>query len=83
MTLSSEAIQGQRSQMETAVADAFVRHAIENRGVLTSPRRGPQVAARFVDVLCHYLDGQAGDTEITLWASELAEQGLALSTATS
>jgi signal transduction histidine kinase len=82
MALSSEVIQAERDQVETAVADAFVRHSIENRGILTSPRRGPHVAARFVDLLCHYLDGQAGETEITLWASELTEQGLALTTAT-
>ncbi|MBX3056960.1 MAG: GAF domain-containing protein [Anaerolineae bacterium] len=80
-TLTGEGLQAQRHQVETAVTDAFVRHAIENRGILTSPRRGANVAARLFDLLCYYLDGQAGDTEITLWATELVEQGLALATA--
>ncbi|HUM68514.1 MAG TPA: hypothetical protein PLK31_06670, partial [Chloroflexota bacterium] len=81
MMLTSEVLQVQRHQIETAVTDAFVRHAIENRGILTSPRRGANVATRLFDLLCHYLDEQAGDTEVTLWAAELVEQGLALTTA--
>lgn len=85
MTLTNEALQTEtvRHQVETAVADAFVRHAIENRGILTSPRRGAHVAAHLFDLFCQYLDEQAGETEITLWAAELVEQGLALTTAAS
>lgn len=79
--LTSEALQAQRTQVETAVTEAFVRHAIENRGILTSPRRGANVAARLFDLLCAYLDERADDTEVTLCAAELVEQGLALSTA--
>ncbi|NJN55501.1 MAG: hypothetical protein HC804_12550 [Anaerolineae bacterium] len=81
MMLTSDVLQAQRQTVETAVTDAFVRHAIENRGILTSPRRGTAVAARLFDLVSHYLDGQVGETEVTAWATELVEQGLSLTTA--
>jgi signal transduction histidine kinase len=64
--------------LETALYNAFVRHAIDNRGVLTSPRRGRQVAAQLVTLLQQYLAFAAKGSDITAVATQLAEQGMAI-----
>lgn len=66
----------------TALNNAFVRHAIDNRGVLTSPRRGRQVAAQLVTIVQQYLSFEADELDITAVATQLAEQGMAAVTAT-
>ncbi|MBK8901197.1 MAG: GAF domain-containing protein [Anaerolineaceae bacterium] len=68
--------------VETALYNAFIRHAIDNRGVLTSPRRGRQVAAQLVTVVQQYLAYEANESDITAVATQLAEQGMAVVTAT-
>jgi signal transduction histidine kinase len=68
--------------LETALYNAFVRHAIDNRGVLTSPRRGRQVAAQLVAVMQQYLAFEANESDLTAVATQLAEQGMAIITAT-
>lgn len=68
--------------VETALYNAFIRHAIDNRGILTSPRRGRQVASQIVAVVQQYLAYEANDTDITAVATQLAEQGMAIVTAT-
>ena len=68
--------------LETALYNAFVRHAIDNRGILTSPRRGRQVATQLLAVLQQYLAFEANETDITAVATQLAEQGMAIVTAT-
>ena len=68
--------------VETALYNAFIRHAIDNRGVLTSPRRGRQVATQLVVVIQQYLAYEANESDITAVATQLAEQGMAIVTAT-
>ncbi|GJM40817.1 MAG: hypothetical protein DHS20C20_10990 [Ardenticatenaceae bacterium] len=67
--------------LEAALNNTFVRHAIDNRGVLTSPRRGRDVATQLVRVVQQYLAFEANDTDITAVATQLAEQGMAITTA--
>ncbi|MCA9916535.1 MAG: GAF domain-containing protein [Anaerolineales bacterium] len=68
--------------LEAALNQAFVRHAIDNRGVLTSPRRGREVAAQLAAVLQQYLAFEANEADITAVATQLAEQGMAMVTGT-
>ncbi|MEZ4590482.1 MAG: GAF domain-containing protein [Chloroflexota bacterium] len=68
--------------LEAALNNAFVRHAIDNRGVLTSPRRGRQVAAQLAAVVQQYLAFQANEADITAVSTQLAEQGMAMITGT-
>ncbi|MCA9943514.1 MAG: GAF domain-containing protein, partial [Anaerolineales bacterium] len=68
--------------LESGLYNAFIRHAIDNRGVLTSPRRGRQVASQLVSLIQQYLAYEANDTDITAVATQLAEQGMAIVTAT-
>ncbi|MCB8981805.1 MAG: GAF domain-containing protein [Ardenticatenaceae bacterium] len=68
--------------LETSLYNAFIRHAIDNRGVLTSPRRGRQVSAQLVAVVQQYLAYEANESDITAVATQLAEQGMAIITAT-
>lgn len=68
--------------LESALYNAFIRHAIDNRGVLTSPRRGRQVAAQLTTLIQQYLAFEANESDITAVASQLAEQGMAIITAT-
>ena len=71
-----------QTAVETALYNIFIRHAIDNRGVLTSPRRGRQVAAQILTVVQQYLAFEANDTDITAIATQLAEQGMAVVTGT-
>ena len=70
------------SELETALYNAFIRHAIDNRGVLTSPRRGRQVANQISSLVQQYLAFEANESDITAAATQLAEQGMAMVTAT-
>ncbi len=70
------------TELETALYNAFIRHAIDNRGVLTSPRRGRQVASQILTLVQQYLTFEANESDITAAATQLAEQGMAMVTAT-
>jgi PAS domain S-box-containing protein len=67
-----------RQPILAALQDAFVRHAIDNRGLLTSARRGPQVAARVYELAFHFLGDEGLPAEITQLTDEFAVQGMAL-----
>lgn len=73
-----ELMQNCRVPILAALQDAFVRHAIDNRGLLTSARRGPQVASRLYDLALQYLGGQAEPTAISQLTDEFAFQGMAI-----
>lgn len=66
--------------IEQYLQEAFVQHAINNRGFLKSARRAASVVERLTKLFWDYLDGAVGATEITVMASELAEQGLVVET---
>lgn len=69
-----------RQQILNALQGAFVRHAIDNRGLLTSARRGPQVASQVYDLVARFLSGEAQQAEITQLTDQFAVQGMALVT---
>lgn len=68
--------------VETAMYNAFIRHAIDNRGLLTSPRRGRQVAAQVTKLVQQFLVFEANESDVTAVATQLAEQGMAVVTGT-
>lgn len=70
-----------RLNIENYLQEAFVQHAINNRGFLKSARRSGAVVERLVKLFWDYVEGQVGETAVTVIASELAEQGLVLETA--
>ncbi|HEX6385086.1 MAG TPA: GAF domain-containing protein [Anaerolineae bacterium] len=78
---SIEKWQGQRQETEAALADAFVRYAIDNRGMMASARRGAGVATELCQLAFDFVAGNAGKHDVAAAATRLAEQGLALVTA--
>jgi signal transduction histidine kinase len=70
-----------REEIVARLRDAFVRHAIDNRGLLTSARRAPAVAEQLYELTRQFLAGESGEKEIGTKVAELVEQGMALSTA--
>ncbi len=54
--------------------------AIDNRGVLTSPRRAPQVAGQIGNLFFDFLQNTAGQPEIKQLIAPLVDQGLVYST---
>ncbi len=75
-----ESLLAQRQAVEAAMVDAFVRHSIDNRGVLTSPRQGTAVAGQLFDLFYRFMAGHIGEAEVMAKAAEWAEQGIALVT---
>jgi two-component system, LuxR family, sensor kinase FixL len=73
-----ELMQSCRQELLAALQDAFVRHAIDNRGLLTSARRGRQVAGQTYDLALHFLGEGAEPAEISHLTDEFAMQGMAL-----
>lgn len=73
--------QGRRQEVEAALAGAFRRHAIDNRGLMTSARHATQVATDICQLAFDFVSGIAGDPEVEATATRLAEQGMVLVTA--
>ncbi len=82
MTINKNNHQPLRQQLENLVSDAFIRHAIDNSGRLTSPRRGPQTAVQVCNLAWRFLIDETDEAELIAITTKLAEQGLALVTAT-
>lgn len=72
----------ERVEIETALFNAFIQHAIDNRGILTSPRRGRQVASQLLSAVEKFLAFESDEADITNLAAQLAEQGMAMVTGT-
>ena len=73
--------QEQRPEIEAALDDAFVWQAIDNHGLLASPRQGATVASQLCQLAFDYVSGKVGNSAVAAAATQLAEQGLALVTA--
>jgi signal transduction histidine kinase len=69
-------------ETEALLLEAFVRHAIDNRGVLTSARRGQETVSQLQALVSRYLAAEADDQEIVTLATSFAENGMAMVTAT-
>lgn len=74
-------------EVERLLQEVFTRHAIDNRGLLTSARYSEQVARQLAALAGRFLrdgeeDGEKhSQTDVTQAAVEMAEQGMALITA--
>lgn len=62
--------------IEHYLQEAFIQHAINNRGFLKSARRSALVVDRLAKLFWDYMAGAVGETAVTVAASEMAEQGL-------
>ena len=58
--------------------DAFINHAIDNRGMLTSTRRKDAVVNEMNQLLGDYITGNCDQADVIVAATELANQGLAM-----
>ncbi len=74
----SEQWSGADGEIVSALTDAFVRRAIDNRGRLTSPRRAGEVVSPLVSLLEGVMSETAVADDIIHLASSLAEQGLSV-----
>lgn len=79
MKMETDADQKQRPFQ--LLQDAFIRHAIDNNGLLTSTRFAGQVAQQINQLAIDYVNNQAGEAEIMTTTMQLAEQGLSYTTA--
>ncbi|MCP4358002.1 MAG: GAF domain-containing protein [Chloroflexi bacterium] len=78
--LNLDSLEALRQPVTDALQETFVRGAIDNRGALILPRRGPEVAEQLFDLMALFVCGQKTKADVTIAATELAEQGLALLT---
>lgn len=72
--------QRHHDEIESSLRDTFVRHAIDNRGMLMSTRRAPQVAKQLSELALEFVAGEAEETDIAAIATQFAEQGMAMVT---
>lgn len=71
----------QREQMEAKLFEAFVNHALDNRGVLTSTRHARPLISQIYGMAESYLIGESADEAVYDLAVQLAERGLAVTSA--
>jgi signal transduction histidine kinase len=76
----AEKWQQQRSNIEASLQQAFMQHAIDNSGLLTSARRGTLVADQLYELMLNFIVGKAGEAAVTAVAEQLAGQGMAMVT---
>ena len=69
-----------RVVIETALYNAFIDHAIDNRGILTSPRRGEDVTAQILTAVEQFLAHEADNSDIMVLTTQLSEEGMAIIT---
>ena len=63
------------------MAQTFSTHSADNRNALKSNQAGPDIAERIFDHLTRFITEQLSQFDIAALASDLAKQGLALTTA--
>lgn len=66
-----------RAKLEEQLNDIFIRFAIENRGIMMSPHRAPQVTTRLIELATAYAAGAKNEPDISETAVHFAEQGMA------
>ncbi len=66
--------------LEAALHQAFIYHAIDNRGALASTRQADTVAAQIADAALYFLRHEAAETEVTAVAIDLGQRGLSVLT---
>ncbi len=70
-----------KSDVVSSMAQAFSQHSSDNRNALKSNQAGPDIAERIFDKLTRFINEQLSQFDIAALASDLAKQGLALTTA--
>lgn len=69
-----------RAELEAALHQVFIYHAIDNRGALASTRQADAVAAQIADVALRFIQGEADETDVTAVAIDLGQRGLTVLT---
>jgi signal transduction histidine kinase len=80
MNALSQVIEYKRPDMLEQMRQAFIRHAINNRGVLTSARRANSVAESLYTLFTQWMTGSADSEAIASLTTTFAQQGMALVT---
>lgn len=70
-----------QAQIEAHLEEIFVRFALENRGILMSPRRAPEIVSKLWSIFVNFWQGDADETDMAVVAVQFAEQGMAFVTA--
>ncbi|MCB9421213.1 MAG: GAF domain-containing protein [Ardenticatenaceae bacterium] len=73
--------QDQIQAWEKQVGAVFAHHALDNGGILTSPRSGERIASQICQLALAALNGREEEAEILSTTLQLAEQGLSMTTA--
>ncbi len=71
-----------RPEIKELLLEAFVWHTIDNRGLLTSPRRGSQVATQIYELASKFLADEIDEDEVAQTVTGLAEKGMSIVTGT-
>ncbi|HIP73308.1 MAG TPA: GAF domain-containing protein, partial [Anaerolineae bacterium] len=69
-----------KAELEAALHQVFIYHAIDNRGALASTRQADAVAAQIADVAWRFIQGEADETDVTAVAIDLGQRGLTVLT---
>lgn len=72
--------QKHQTEIQKALQEAFIHHAIDNRGLLTSTRRSGEVAGQVSDLTIRFLLGEVGNFEVTAVTENLVKAGLSMIT---
>jgi PAS domain S-box-containing protein len=67
-----------RQEILAVLQDAFVRHAIDNRGLLTSARRASQVAGQIYELATQFLGDEADPMAVRALTDTFATQGMVI-----
>ncbi len=70
------------ADLKEKLAQVFVKNALNNRGLLTSPQQADHVASRLTSLFHNYLNKEAAIEDVEKAAVEFADQGMAFETAT-
>lgn len=65
-------------RLRERLTNAFLRHALENRGQLTSTRRAGEVVDSLSQLALDFVAGACDETDVIMTATELANKGLAV-----
>ncbi len=80
MSAYQQVIDDKRPEILEQMRQVFIRHAINNRGLLTSARRAKSVAEALYDLFAQWMGGAVGNEAIVLLTTTFAQQGMAMET---
>jgi len=77
----SAALEAHRDQISSQLEGVLRVHALDNVGILTAPRRSPEVAEQINEMWLDFLNNSATTSEIEQRVAKLVDQGLVYTTA--